>query len=46
MFFDPGTDVIKPNFTDMGGKTGPQNITQIVDRLGDFQLPQAEQSCP
>jgi hypothetical protein len=32
MFFDPGRMSL-PNFTDMGGKTGPQNITQIVEQL-------------
>lgn len=46
MIFKSGADILKPYLADMRGKTGAQDITQIVDCLGRLQLPQSKQRSP
>lgn len=42
ILFNLGTDILQPNFADMGGESCAQDGAQIVDRFRGLQLLQAE----
>ncbi|MFC3215306.1 hypothetical protein [Novosphingobium panipatense] len=42
MHRDPRTQILQPHFPDMGCEPRAQDIAEIVDGFGGFELPQAE----